>query len=355
MPNTNPGNQLNKPDIREIYLFNREVLFPCAGVYLSAFSKYPFNEVWSVNGEAMSGFLLNPKVTADLVRDIELGNFIRRYDIEAEEEVVVDRSVVERHIQTYLSDPMTDYLVKEGWITPVEIKEMRQLLENLEQHEEELTLTIPYPLRRVMEVYENASSNSESLVLLGYQKGAFNYQSKIDYSRITPTTNLPTDLYPRMVTRIVTLNSPNSKDNGMVNVADAVIRETGYYLTEWEKNVVRNELRSEAFTAYLGEIAKIPDTDGRIHATNAAGRSYIRMIAGKFLAALKEGNAVLPEQGVYLTMTGTPIAETKSSESKLLSYINGMLKKVGGIQYEEKRLKFSKPTGDIIIGIIQRV
>ena len=71
----------------------------CVGTYLSAFSKEPFDEKWSINGEKSSAFLLNPKTAGEFVNEVLNQEGVQIQPLaEGGEELKVEKETVLKHI-----------------------------------------------------------------------------------------------------------------------------------------------------------------------------------------------------------------------------------------------------------------
>ena len=128
----------------------------CVGTYLSVFSKEPFDEKWSVDGEKISGFLLNPKATGDFIKEISQDDsFELVVDQDMSERAKVKKNLVLAHIDRTLVCPFTKYLCDTGWVSADEIRELETLKKDLLKNSNEFAeVEIIYPVHLNPNVFE---------------------------------------------------------------------------------------------------------------------------------------------------------------------------------------------------------
>ncbi len=334
----------------------------CVGTYLCAFSKEPFDEKWSVNGEKSSAFLLNPKTAGEFINNFFLdGDFNLSSLPDGGEKLKVKKELVLDHIDKTLEDPMTEYLFSQGWISEDELVELEGLRNNVGKSKDNFVrIDMPYPVSSVMESYVSATKDPVSMVFLGYQESPFKQGDEVKFLRIQPGVEIPKNIYPRVVCRYVTSNHPRFE--AKQNVQDRIIEEVGYYLDEEAIKEVRGSIDPYAYTIFFGELAKIPSCDASLKMMEMSRDNYFNVLIttpGEIDVSYDNIADLIPTQMIFLSIRGTTVLlGDDSGSSKLFTVAKGLLKDRLGLDYEEKSppLKFTNTSNqEVVIGIIKRV
>ena len=349
-----------------------ELVAYCVGVYLSAYSKEPFDEKWSVDGVKMSGLLLNPRSTAHFVKELFSQE---RPAISATsdggEQAIVSKGLLLKHLEDTLSDPMTGFLCDTKWFTKTDIEGLHELIEVLIKSKKELfNLHMPYPLTSILDSYVEAKDAPYSVLTLGYHDDWVicpiktgddnltpNINSEFKLLHITSDTNTPCNIYPRFVGRYLNVNHPGS--DKLEDAAELAIKETGYYLNDTEQEILRKNIKPDAYTTFFGEVAKIPDTDMTLQGIRYSGFKYIETITSRNDKTINfETKELLPKQLLYMTLPGTTVAsesKIKRGESRLLQAIRFFYEPLG-LEYKEEVFILKKPDDQaVLFGIIKQI
>ncbi len=339
MPKQEQQNTVELLDPKEV-----ERVSYCAGAYLSAFSKEPFDEKWSVDGVESSGLLLNPKTTGEFVREILNEEDTKLFSLsDGTEKAKVQKEIVLKHINNTLSDSMTEYLFSSDWISEEEIANLIDLKNILEEEKEDFVeIGMVYPLTKIMNSYIDVVRRPESLVLLGYQdEVGEGLENKVKFLRLQPDTVLPNGVWPRLLARYLTINSPKSLETQ--NSTEAVITEVKDYLNEDDLARIKGFVNPDEYTVYLGEIAKIGKFSKNFRANVYTGVEYLKLLTSipedkKEILSIPD---LVPRQIVYFTFEGTTIAEKEQdspNQSKFYTMIQQLFEPLGAF-YEEKILE----------------
>lgn len=327
---------------------------PCIAVYLSTFSKPPFGDVWSLDGEKVPGLLLNTNANIPFIQQLLLDptvEYIQKDNAEGDE-AVVSRVVIIDHLTRFLEDPYTQTLLNEqgilpSWISQDEINQLSVLLKRFTESEDPtVRISIPYSLRRkIFEAYSTTVQDPDSLVLLNYLEP--DNACAVQMIRITPDTIVPQGVLPIGVTRTKTLNATREslEQRSGFRLPDDLVPEIDYYLQGENLQEVLDAISQKAHTSYLAEIAVSPEP--------SEGMATLSSLE----AVLSGMGGILPDQVIYLTLEGTPVSRlTRSGKSTLATAINYGVRDHGQGQYEEERFEFKTEIhGTVIIGVLRRV
>ncbi len=335
----------------------------CAGAYLSAFSKEPFDEKWSIDGIKTPGFLLNPKTTGEFVKEMLTEENTEIFSLpDGAEEIKTKKEIVLNHIDKTLDCSMTEYLFETEWFSDDDIAGLIELRRKIAKSEEEFSkVYIPYPLTSVLESYTKATKDPVSMVFLGYQEGQnFNPNEEVKFLRIQPNMEMPEGIFPRVVCRYVTSNHPRFERKG--NVQDQIIKEVGYYLGEEELQEVKNAIDPYAYTIFFGELAKIPSDDKNLKMMEYSRDNYFNILIttpGEIDITYDNIADLIPTQMIFLSVRGTTVLlDGKAGGTKLFTVAKGVLKDKLNLDYEEKDppLKFQNSNNqEVVIGIIKKI
>ncbi len=335
----------------------------CVGTYLSAFSKEPFDEKWSINGEKSSAFLLNPKTTGEFVNEIFQQDDVEFVPLaDGSEQVKVRKELILEHIERTLKNPLTKYLSSdkgENWISEEEIIELSVLRKSIEEAKGDFVdVHIPYPLTSVVESYLDAIKDPVSMVFLGCQEGE-DFEN-IKFLRIQSDTEIPEGISPRVVCRYITSNHPRFE--AKQNVQDRIINEVGYYLSEEDKEKVKEAVDPDAYTIFFGELAKIPTSSKIPKMMDYSRDKYFEILIttlGDVDAEFDNIADLIPTQMIFFSVRGTSVLlDGKSGGTKLFSVAKGLLKDRLNLDYEENDppLIFQNSNNqEVVVGIIKRV
>lgn len=330
----------------------------CVGTYLSAFSKEPFDEKWSVDGVKSPAFLLNPKTTGEFVKEVLNDENTEIFSLEdGSEKAKVQKKIVLDHIEKTLDDPMTEYLFSTDWISEDEVVNLTEIKNMLEKKEEDFVeIDIPYPLTSIFESYIDATQEPLSMVLLGYQSSSsWSPENEVKFLRIQEFTPAIENVYPRFIARYLTANSPKLEEK--VNVHDLVLKEVGYYLDDEQKEELKKSIDPDEYTSFFGELAKIPSADRTLKAMLLSGVHYANILTDmSFSKNPYESLDLIQRQMIYLSITGTTVVSEKDDKgTKFLDTARALCQALG-IEHKEKMLKFlNNKNQEILIGIVQRI
>jgi hypothetical protein len=338
-----------------------QLIAPALGIYTCVFSKKPFGEAWSVNGEEISGLLLNPKTAGDLIENLynpEVSEI--KQESFFEEVAEVEKGVLLEHIEKTLADSMTKHLSYEGWFSKKDILQLEKLKETLLNDKNDYcNIQFLYPLTLAFNSYLEMLKTPRSLLLLGYQEGiAFDKDSEVKFMRINTERSVPSNpYYPLLVGRFLSANHPDVEDES--GPRELAIKETKYYLNKEEQVELSNAIDPNLYTIFLGEVAKVPDSDKRVNAMFLAGAEYMRILMepSDTKTDLNHPLDYIPEQVLYMTLPGTAVAaESKRQKGNSRLYQSlSVFWKPFGLEYDEEILSFSKPDGEtVLFGVIKR-
>ena len=355
----------NFESVSEVELPSKEemdLVAPSVGLYVCAFSKKPFSEAWSVDGEEIGGLLLNPRTAGELVKQLYDPNqsTIKR-SAAFQEKSQVKKDVVLEHVDKTLKDPMTSYLCRENWFSKEDFAQLKNLQENLSISKDNYCeIEFLYPLTMAVDSYREILGASRDLLLLGYQSDeTFDENSEVKFINVNTELEIPEEMvYPRVLGRFLSANHPDLE--GGIGADELAIKETKYYLNKEEQEELRNAVDSDRYTIFLGEVAKIPDNKVGFNAMFLAGAKYMEVLMqpSETKTDLNHPIDYIPEQVLYMSLPGTAVTNESrmyKGNSRLYQSLSVFWKPFG-LNYEENILSFTKPDGEVVLfGIIKRI
>ncbi|MBN1373908.1 hypothetical protein JW962_01050 [Candidatus Dojkabacteria bacterium] len=322
----NPGTPPD-PNEREGLPSSLSNAISCAAVYVSAFSRPPFSEIWKVAGVEQPEFLRDPNKNRDLLLALEsTGCLTSVRTNEADEQVIsVPAEIVNKHMESLgIQGSVADQIVE---------------------------ITLPYPVTAVINSYIDAIDDPRSVVVLAHSKTA---NEPAEYTRLGGSIKIPDIDILRGVGRIITINHPNEVDRPAKRASEVVLSEIRHYLTSEQAAELKAYLQDD-FVTYLAEVAKVPADDPSLNPTQVMFDTYLRAIG--FSYRLLAPKPPFPDQVVFFTLEGTEVAQSKRSNKSLGSIVQWLLNKISGCRYDSIRLAFPRNPGQpqVVVEILNKI